>query len=148
MRNPIDEHFEKGLESLEITPGADLWKQKIAPQLAPEKSKPVFWYRAAAIFIFLLCGLFALNYFGKNNQKPGQLQELPVAVEVAPTPVPATEITPEVVENTEENAEEKAAEIAQQPASKNHLKTKNRSAAKTVLTKVEAENTNKKLNHI
>ncbi len=141
MRNPIDEHFEKGLESLEITPRADLWKQSIAPQLVPEKSKPVFWYRAAAIFIFLLCGLFALNYFGKNNQKPGQLPEQPVAVEVVPTAVPATEIAPIEVENIEE----KPAEIAHQPAGKNPLKTKNKSAAKTVLAKVEAENTNEKM---
>jgi hypothetical protein len=87
MKHPIDDYFEKGLESLEIQPSANLFANKIAPQIAPEKQKAVVWYRAAAIIILLLSSWFAVNYFGRSNQ-PGVLQvEEPIALdEVIITP--------------------------------------------------------------
>jgi len=92
MKHPIDDYFEKGLESLEITPSASLFANKIAPKVAPEKKKAVVWYRAAAIIILLLSSWFAVNYFGKIN-RPEVLQvETPIALdEVIITP-PAEEV--------------------------------------------------------
>ena len=47
MKHPIDDYFEKGLESLEITPSANLFANKIAPQIAPKKRKAVVWFRGS-----------------------------------------------------------------------------------------------------
>ena len=81
MKHPIDDYFEKGLESLEIKPSANLFAQKIAPQIAPEKSKVGIWYRAAAIIILLLSSWFAVEYFGTSNHIPTFENQQPVATE-------------------------------------------------------------------
>lgn len=82
--NPIDNHFKKHLDELEIKPSAALWKEKIAPNIVQSQPKGlVVWYRAAAVIILLLSGYFAVQFFGGDAQNTIQ-PELPIAVEESP----------------------------------------------------------------
>lgn len=91
MSNPIDEYFEKGLEDLEVKPRADLWKEKIAPQMQHEKKKVVIWYRAAAVLIILLSGWFAVKYFGASQEQPTLILDEKAVVE-QPTLLPEVNV--------------------------------------------------------
>ena len=83
MMNPVDEYFKKDLESIEIKPSADLWKNKIQPQIEEKKVKPVFWYRAAAVIILLMSSWFVVdNFQPKANQVHTIQYKEPVIVDV------------------------------------------------------------------
>jgi len=120
MKHPIDDYFEKGLESLEITPSASLFANKIAPKVAPEKKKAVVWYRAAAIIILLLSSWFAVNYFGKSSQPAGLEVEQPFVLDQVII-TPSAEEEPAV--NTE--IESPVEQVLEQPVTQ---KTTNKAA--------------------
>lgn len=93
---PIDKHFKKHLDELEIKPSAALWQQKIAPNLGQKQGKvvPPYWRMAAAILLLPTAAWFTVQFFGHNTTAA---PELPITVK---QPSPA-EVLPREEEDEE-----------------------------------------------
>ena len=124
MKNPVDEYFKKDLESIEIKPSADLWKNKIEPQIEAKRKKPVIWYRAAAVIILLMSSWFVVvNFQPKKDQVHTIKFNQPVVLE--PVEVTPTDVTAKIYQPVDENlvvemnipAPKKANQIPQQKVS-------------------------------
>ncbi len=138
MKNPIDEHFERGLESLEFKPNAELWSQKIAPKLERKKVVPLFWYRTAAVIVLLLCGWFTAEYFTANNGEQRIEPEQNIAQEQTPEVLPQVVITITDEEKTEKEPKIPALENINQKLKKRRMIAVNEQPIKKEVVKDKA----------